>query len=65
LSVFRTISLPKNVNLQFRVDALNVLNHPNFANPGNNINDASTFGFITSTTAVGERNIRFGARVSF
>jgi hypothetical protein len=57
--------LPKNVNLQLRVDALNVLNHPNFANPGNNVSDAGTFGFITSTTAVGERNIRFGVRVSF
>ena len=65
MGVFRMISLPKNVNLQLRVDALNVLNHPNFANPGNNVSDAGTFGFITSTTAVGERNIRFGVRVSF
>jgi hypothetical protein len=65
MGVFRTVSLPKNVSLQLRVDALNVLNHPNFSNPGNNVSDAGTFGFITSTTAVGERNIRFGARLSF
>ncbi len=42
-----------------------MFNHPNFANPGNNVSDAGTFGFITSTTGVGERNIRFGARLSF
>jgi hypothetical protein len=65
MGVFRTISLPGNVDLQLRVEALNLLNHPNFSNPGNNISDASTFGFITSTTGVGERNIRFGVRVSF
>jgi len=40
-------------------------NHPNFANPGNNISDAGTFGFITQTTSVGERNIRLGARIWF
>jgi hypothetical protein len=44
---------------------LNALNHPNFANPGNNISDAGTFGFITQTTGIGERNIRLGARFIF
>jgi hypothetical protein len=64
MGLFRTISV-KSVSLQLRVEALNVFNHPNFANPGNNVSDAGTFGFITSTTGVGERNIRFGARLSF
>ena len=40
-------------------------NHPNFANPGNNISDAGTFGFIAQTTGVGERNIRLEARIRF
>jgi hypothetical protein len=35
------------------------------ANPGNNISDPATFGFITSTTGVGERNIRLGFRATF
>jgi hypothetical protein len=65
LGLFRTIELPRNVNLQLRFEALNALNHPNFSNPGNNISDAGTFGFITSTTGVGERNIRLAARLSF
>ena len=47
-------------------EALNALNHPNFANPGNNISDAGTFGFITNTSGnYGERNIRLGVRVTF
>jgi hypothetical protein len=65
LGLFRTISLPRNATFQIRIEALNALNHPNLSNPGNNISDASTFGFITSTTGVGERDIRLGVRVSF
>jgi len=65
LGLFRTFSFPKNINMQIRFEALNALNHPNFSVPGNNVSDAATFGFITSTTGVGERNIRLGIRVSF
>jgi hypothetical protein len=66
LGLFRTFDLPKTVRLQLRIEALNAFNHPNFANPGNNISDAGTFGFITSTTgAYGERNLRLGIRMSF
>jgi hypothetical protein len=53
------------VILQLRIEALNVLNHPNFGNPGNDVSNAGTFGFITQTTGVGERNIRLGVRLSF
>jgi hypothetical protein len=59
------------VKLQLRVEALNVFNHPNFANPGNDISNAGAFGVITQTTSssgvngTGERQVRLGARVSF
>jgi outer membrane receptor protein involved in Fe transport len=66
LGLFRSFDLPRSVNVQLRFEALNAFNHPNFANPGNNISDAGTFGFITQTTGnYGERNIRLGVRVSF
>jgi TonB dependent receptor-like, beta-barrel len=63
--LFRTIDFPGGVRLQFRAEALNLLNHPNFSNPGGDISNAGTFGFITSTTGTGERNLRFGVRVWF
>jgi hypothetical protein len=65
LGVFRTISVTERIRIQFRAEALNALNHPNFSNPGTDISNAGTFGFITSTTGVGERNFRLGTRVSF
>ncbi len=71
LSLFRTIDLSGKTHLQIRAEALNVLNHPNFANPGGDISTAGTFGIITSTvneigvTNTGERQIRLGARFSF
>ena len=34
LGLFRTISVTERVKMQLRAEALNALNHPNFANPG-------------------------------
>jgi hypothetical protein len=51
------------VRLQLRIDASNVLNHPSFNNPNNQIGNPSA-GQITGTT-VGGRNIQLGARLSF
>ena len=48
-----------------RIEALNALNHPNYSNPGNDVSNANTFGYITSTTGVGEHDIRLGLRFSF
>ena len=53
------------------MEALNVFNHPNFANPGGDISNAGTFGVITQTASAsgvngtGERAVRLGARLSF
>jgi hypothetical protein len=43
---------------------MNALNHPNFANPAADVTGGN-FGVITSTTGIGERNLRFGARLWF
>jgi outer membrane receptor protein involved in Fe transport len=65
LSLFRTFPLTEFLKLQLRVEALNALNHPNFANPNVNISDPSTFGFITATTGTAQRSMRVAARLSF
>jgi hypothetical protein len=65
LSVYRTFFITERVQFQFRAEALNALNHANFANPQGDINNAN-FGFITATTGPYQsRQWRFGARVSF
>jgi outer membrane receptor protein involved in Fe transport len=75
LGLFKAISLPKGLEIQLRIEAINAFNHPNFLNPGADISNAGTFGFITSTVSAlgagqagfgtGERTVRFGARLSF
>jgi len=69
--LYKAISLTGRARVQLRVDVLNVLNHPNLANPGGDISNSATFGIISQTineigtTNTGERQIRLGARVSF
>jgi hypothetical protein len=48
-SAFKNFKLYERSNLQFRVDAFNILNHPNWGNPGTTW--GSTFGIVTSTFA--------------
>jgi hypothetical protein len=57
------------VSLQFRAEAFNLLNHPNFGQPINNIT-AATFGQITATrTARGDlgssRQLQLGMKLIF
>lgn len=47
LSLSRDFKLHERLNLQFRADFFNFVNHTNFGVPGNNLNSA-TFGKITS-----------------
>ena len=64
LGVFKTILITERVKLQLRGEALNLFNHPNFGNPQADINNEN-FGYVTSTVGIGERNLRFAARISF
>jgi hypothetical protein len=65
MGLFKMVDLGSRARLQIRLEALNAFNRANFSNPGGDISNANTFGFITSTTGTGERNIRIGARVWF
>jgi hypothetical protein len=54
------------LNLIFRADAFNVLNHPIFANPTLNIvTNTSPFGQVTGTTGEGARVGQFSLRLEF
>jgi hypothetical protein len=64
------------LNIQLRGDAFNILNHPNFAAPGNNslyddITRPSNFGQLTSmitstgASATSSRVVQISARVEF
>ena len=48
VSIARAFFLTKSTNLQFRVDAFNVLNHPNFADPSGNLSSGELFEVSTA-----------------
>jgi hypothetical protein len=67
LGLFRTFQRG-DLNVQFRIEALNLTNHPNFSNPDNGVTD-SDFGLITSinpgSRLIGERYFRVGLKLLF
>jgi hypothetical protein len=48
--VSRSIQMYKSLALLLRLEAFNVLNHPNFGNPATNLSTTSSFGQVSSTT---------------
>jgi Carboxypeptidase regulatory-like domain len=74
-SLFRRFALTERFKMDFRTEAYNIFNHPQFGNPGANvsnltfkpdgsINTLGGFGEITSTVN-SERKIRFALRLEF
>jgi hypothetical protein len=61
-SLFKNFELPKNATLQFRVEAFNAFNHPQFLNVSQNMTNAN-FGVVTS--ARDGRIIQLGAKLIF
>jgi hypothetical protein len=69
LSVAKDTKITERVSLQFRSEAFNLFNHPNFAQPQNNL-AVSTFGQITATRTVrgdlgSSRQIQFALKLLF
>jgi Carboxypeptidase regulatory-like domain/TonB dependent receptor len=62
LSLLKNTALSERVNLQFRAEAFNIFNHPNFNLPDNFLG-SPTFGRITS--ARDPRHIQFGLKLLF
>ena len=68
LAVQEHARLPRRVNLQFRAEFFNVLNHANFGTPNAIVFSgtaiSSSAGLIT-TTATTSRQIQFGLKLIF
>jgi hypothetical protein len=63
MGLAKNITFVERLNLELRVDAFSVFNHPTFSNPASDITVTSTVGRITS--AAGNRTIQLGARMKF
>jgi hypothetical protein len=65
VSAHREFHLPirQETALQFRVEAFNALNHPQFAQPGSTLG-TTTFGVVTATSQA-NRTLQLGARLVF
>ncbi len=63
MGLAKNIKFVERLNLELRMDAFSVFNHPTFSNPSSDISVASTVGRITS--AAGSRTIQLGARMTF
>jgi len=64
INLAKNTILKDKTSLQLRMDAFNVVNHPNFSTPSASISNASTVGTITSTVGA-NRTIEFAAKLSF
>ena len=59
---YKTFPIYERVNLQFRAEAFNFVNHPNFGNVDTGV-DSGTYGKINS--ALDPRELEFSARILF
>ncbi len=64
-SLFRNFAFKEHYNIQFRAEAYNLFNHPNFANPDASFGDPN-FGQITGTNgSYGPREYQFAGTFKF
>lgn len=63
MNMIKRFQIKESMEFELRVDAINVLNHPNFGDPNTSINSANNFGRIT--TAGGARRFVLNTRFSF
>jgi hypothetical protein len=63
-SLAKWFNFPRGARAEFRIDAFNATNRPQFERPNGELGNAR-FGQITTTLAQTERVVRFGLRVMF
>jgi hypothetical protein len=59
-AVLKNTNITERVNLQFRTEFFNILNHPNFALPSSTMN-APNFGALFETADVAQNNVGLGS----
>jgi hypothetical protein len=64
MSLFKSFLLTEKFKLEFRAEAFNIGNHPQYAQPNLNLGN-SNFGTINNTLFESEREIQFGAKLYF
>ena len=64
LSLFKDFKFSESRNLQFRLEAFNLFNHPQFANPANTVDSPGVSGTITSTIN-SAREVQLALKFSF
>jgi Carboxypeptidase regulatory-like domain/TonB-dependent Receptor Plug Domain len=69
MGLFKTFPFNERTGLQFRAEAFNVWNHPNWNNPSLNPNNLGTFGKVltkgSGSSGNGERNLQLSLRLYF
>jgi hypothetical protein len=63
LSVLKNTRLREGMNLQFRAEFINALNHPQFSDPSTSVTSKS-FGTITGTSQL-PRTVQLGLKIIF
>ena len=64
MSVFRNFKIKERGTLNFRAEAFNIFNHPNFANPSNNVSIPGLFG-VTQALSAPMRTMQVAVRYDF
>jgi hypothetical protein len=64
LSLFKNFKPSEKLSVQFRAEAFNTMNTPQFSAPGTSLNNLSTFG-VVSATSNSPRQVQFGLKLLF
>jgi hypothetical protein len=72
MNMVKRFKITESKQFEFRIDVVNILNHPNFAGPSTAMNTAGTFGQITSLASGlntggngGQRSLLINTRLNF